>query len=63
MTPNTQQSETAFGERPETRRGRAIYQMLLAVHAKIRRDLERVERLAEQALDGLPAEEIRQELR
>jgi hypothetical protein len=36
--------------------------MLLAVHAKIRRDLERVEGLAAKALDGLPAEEIRREL-
>jgi hemerythrin-like domain-containing protein len=53
---------TELEARPETRRGRAIYDMLLAVHGAIRRDLERVERLAEQALDGLPAEEISQEL-
>jgi hypothetical protein len=52
----------SFDTKPETRRGRAIYEMLLAVHASIRRDLERVERLAERSLDGLPAEEIREEL-
>jgi hypothetical protein len=48
---------------PETFRGRATYEMLLSVHAKIRRDLERVELLAERALEGLSAEEIRRELR
>ena len=53
---------TSVEAKPETPRGRAIYEMLLAVHAMIRRDLERVERLAAQALDGLPAEDIRQEL-
>jgi hemerythrin-like domain-containing protein len=53
---------TSLETKPETRRGRAMYEMLLAVHAAIRRDLDRVERLAEQALDGLPAEEIREEL-
>ena len=47
---------------PETSRGRAIYQMLLAVHSEIRRDLERVQKLAEAALDGLPAEELRESL-
>ena len=53
---------TSIEAKPETRRGRAIYQMLLAVHAKIRRDLKRVEDLAAEALDGLPAEDIRQQL-
>jgi hemerythrin-like domain-containing protein len=53
---------SGFEAKPETIRGRTIYELLLAVHSKIRRDLERVERLAEKALDGLPAEEIRQEL-
>jgi hemerythrin-like domain-containing protein len=53
---------TGFEAKPETIRGRTIYELLLAVHSKIRRDLERVERLAEKALDGLPAEKIRQEL-
>jgi hemerythrin-like domain-containing protein len=48
--------------KPETLRGRAIYEFLLAVHAQIRRDLERVERVAAQAADGLAAEQLRQEL-
>ena len=58
VTPHTPN----FEAKPETIRGRAIYELLLAVHAKIRRDLERVEQLAERALDGLPAEEIRQQV-
>ena len=53
---------TSVGAKPETTRGRAIYELLLLVHAKIRRDLERVEGLAARAADGLPAEEVRQEL-
>jgi hemerythrin-like domain-containing protein len=52
----------SFEATPETVRGRATYGMLLAVHAGIRRELERVERLAAEALDGLPAEEVRQKL-
>ena len=51
-----------FEVKPETVRGRAMYELLLAVHAEIRRDLERVERLAAQAVDGLPVEDLRQEL-
>jgi hemerythrin HHE cation binding domain-containing protein len=53
---------TSFEQRPETARGRAIYELLLAVHAKIRRDLERVETLAGKAADGLPAEEVREQI-
>jgi Hemerythrin HHE cation binding domain len=53
---------TTLESMPETFRGRATYQMLLSVHAKIRRDLERVELLAEHAAQGLAAEEIRREL-
>jgi hypothetical protein len=53
---------TAFDAMPETVRGRVTYRLLLGVHAAIRGDLERVERLAAQALDGLPAEQLRQEL-
>jgi iron-sulfur cluster repair protein YtfE (RIC family) len=53
---------TNLEAKPETARGRTIYELLLAVHSKIRRDLERVERLAEHARDGLSAEEIRREL-
>ena len=53
---------TGLEERPETARGRAVYELLLAVHAGIRRDLERVEGLAAKAADGLPPEELQQEL-
>jgi iron-sulfur cluster repair protein YtfE (RIC family) len=53
---------TSLEAMPETFRGRATYEMLLSVHAKIRRDLERVELLAERAILGLPAEEIRREV-
>ena len=35
-----------FEDRPETVRGRMLYQSLLVVHALIRRDLTTVERLA-----------------
>jgi hemerythrin-like domain-containing protein len=51
-----------FEAKPETDRGRAIYDLLLSVHRKIRRDLDRVERLAAEALDGLPAEQVRKQL-
>ena len=51
-----------FEASPETVRGRVTYRLLLRVHAAIRGDLERVERLAEQALDGLAADEVRREL-
>jgi Hemerythrin HHE cation binding domain len=49
---------TSFEERPETARGRALFEMLISVHAAIRRDLEHAEALAAQALEGVPAEEI-----
>jgi hemerythrin-like domain-containing protein len=52
----------AFGASAETVRGRVIYKLLLAVHAAVRSDLERVELLATQALDGLPAAELRKKL-
>ena len=51
-----------FEDRPETARGRMLYQSLLAVHALIRSDLTRVERLATAVLDGLPAEGMHEEL-
>ena len=51
-----------FEANPETDRGRAIYDLLLSVHGKIRRDLDRVEALAAEALEGLPAEELRRQL-
>ena len=52
----------AFETLPETVRGRVTYTLLLRVHAAVRSDLERVEQLAENALEGLPAEELTQEL-
>jgi hypothetical protein len=53
---------STFETRPETVRGRVTYKLLLAVHDAVRGDLERVERLAAQALDGLPAEELTAEI-
>jgi hypothetical protein len=53
---------TAFEAQPETARGRAIYRLLLGVHAAVRSDLERVERLAAQALEGAPADELTKEV-
>jgi Hemerythrin HHE cation binding domain len=49
-------------DRPETARGRLLYQSLLAVHGLVRSELARVERLAAAVLDGLPAEGVRDEL-
>ena len=51
-----------FEDRPETVRGRMLYQSLLAVHALIRRDLTTVERLAAAVQDGLPGEDVHEEL-
>jgi hypothetical protein len=53
----------AFEDRPETARGRLLYKMLLAVHSAIRRDLARVEQLAAAVLDGLPAQEVSEEVK
>ena len=53
---------SAFADRPETARGHMLYQSLLAVHALIRSDLARVERLAVAVLDGLPADRVHHEL-
>jgi Hemerythrin HHE cation binding domain len=55
-------SVSVFENRPETARGRALYQSLLAVHRMIRRDLDTVERLAADVLDGLPADGVHEEL-
>jgi Hemerythrin HHE cation binding domain len=54
--------EIEFETRPETVRGRVTYRLLLGVHAAIRSDLDRVEALAADALDGLPAERLTEEL-
>jgi hypothetical protein len=51
----------AFEGQPETARGRVTYRLLLRAHAAVRSDLERVERLAAQALD-IPADELRREV-
>jgi hypothetical protein len=53
---------TSFEAKPETARGRAMYEMLLAVHAAIRRDLDIIQGLATQALDGVDAEDLRRQL-
>jgi hypothetical protein len=51
-----------FEDRPETARGRMLYQALLAVHRLIRRDLTTVEELAAAVVDGLPAAGLHEEL-
>jgi iron-sulfur cluster repair protein YtfE (RIC family) len=53
---------TSFEAKPQTARGRAMYGMLLAVHALIRRELELIQELAAQALDGVDPEELRRQL-
>ena len=55
-------TEPVFEERPETARGRLLYQSLLMVHGLIRRELATVEQLAAAVLDGLPADEVHEEL-
>ena len=55
-------AEPAFEDRPETARGRMLYQSLLTVHRMIRRDLATVGQLAAAVLDGLPAEGLHEEL-
>ena len=49
---------TSSEARPETDRGRAMFEELLWVHSAIRRDLETVERLAAEVSDGLPGEAV-----
>jgi hypothetical protein len=51
-----------FEERPETLRGRMLYEALLTVHTHIRGGLNRVQRLATAVRDGLPAEGLHEEL-
>jgi hypothetical protein len=53
---------TAFEDRPETLRGRMMYDGLLAVHALIRHDLDTVDQLAAAILDGLGAQGLQKEL-
>jgi len=40
-----------------------MYETLLAVHAHIRRDLDRIQALADQTLDGVDAKDLRRQLR
>lgn len=49
--------------KPETARGRAMYESLLVVHALIRGDLDLIEGLAAQALDGVASVDLRLQLR
>jgi Hemerythrin HHE cation binding domain len=53
---------TSFEARPETDRGRAIFEMLLAVHAAIRRNLDLIQELATKARDGVDADDLRRQL-
>ncbi len=55
-------SVLAFEETPETTRGRLLYEMLLAVHAGIRSELARVERVAAAVVDGLSADGLNEVL-
>jgi hypothetical protein len=54
---------TSFEATPETTRGRAIYEALLAVHALIRRELDLVQGLAVLVLEGGAADDLREQLR
>jgi hypothetical protein len=51
-----------FEQRPETARGRAMHEMLLVIHAHLRRDLETIKGLAAQAGDGVSGTELREQL-
>ena len=53
---------SGFEAKPETVRGRVIYRLLLRVHAAVRGDLERVERLAAQALEGVSPAKLTEKL-
>jgi hypothetical protein len=53
---------TTLDDTPETHRGRTLYELLLTVHAHIRGDLARVERLARAVVDELSAAELEEEL-
>jgi hypothetical protein len=54
---------TTFEARPETGRGRWLHEALLAVHAAIRRDLDRIQALAEQTRDGIDPEDLGRQLK
>lgn len=47
-----------YEKTPETGAGRALFEELLWVHGMVRRDLDVVQRLASNVLNGLPASEL-----
>jgi hypothetical protein len=49
---------TSVEAKPETARGRAMFEQLLWVHSVIRRDLKIVEQLAADVNEGLPGEAV-----
>jgi hypothetical protein len=49
-------------EASETERGRALFRELLWVHRVLRRDLAAVRHLADDVLDGLPADDLHAEI-
>jgi hypothetical protein len=53
---------TSPDAKPETARGREMYESLLAVHAFIRSDLELIRGLAAQALEGVATVDLRLQL-
>jgi hypothetical protein len=59
---STEAIDDEFHQRPETAVGRAMYDMLLAVHAHIRRDLEIVRGLAAQAVGGVSGPQLHEQL-
>ena len=63
MTGSLPDAVTDFQARPETARGRGMYEMLLAVHGHIRRDLGLIEELAIQVRDGVDAEDLSRQVR
>ena len=54
---------TSFEAMPETARGRWMYEALLAVHAAIRRDLDLIQALAEQARGGIVPGDLARQLK
>jgi hypothetical protein len=53
---------TSLDAKAETARGRWMFETLLAVHAAIRSNLDLIQRLAQQAVDGVDAEDLRRQL-
>ena len=62
MSSNPESTARSFDPAPETARGRATYRMLLAVHARIRRDLDYVRDLAAEVAGGLEPERVNERL-